>query len=123
MNRVRPGSIKLTVYLVFTSGRGGALNRTTFNRLSWHPAIAAAGLEQVRANGMHALRHLFASTLLDAGENIRAISEWLGHSDPAFTLRVYTHLMQSSQGRARTALDQMLHELMARPWPQGRDDQ
>ncbi|MEU4691018.1 tyrosine-type recombinase/integrase [Actinoplanes sp. NPDC023714] len=112
-----------TVKLVFTTSRRGALNRTTFNRLCWHPALAAAGLEQTRANGMHALRHLFASTLLDAGENIRAISEWLGHSDPAFTLRVYTHLMQSSQGRARTALDHMMGLLMARPWPHGQDGQ
>ncbi|GAA4963767.1 hypothetical protein GCM10025331_64460 [Actinoplanes utahensis] len=113
----------VTVNLVFTTGRRGALNRTTFNKLSWHPAITAAGLERTRANGMHALRHLFASTLLDAGENIRAISEWLGHSDPAFTLRVYTHLMQSSQGRARTALDHMIGLLMAPPWPQGQNDQ
>jgi integrase len=54
---------------------------------------------------MHALRHFFASALLDAGESIKAIAEWLGHSDPAFTLRTYTHLMQSSQGRARRAID------------------
>jgi integrase len=56
---------------------------------------------------MHALRHFFASALLDAGENIKAIAEWLGHADPAFTLRVYTHLMQSSQGRARRAIDDL----------------
>ena len=28
-----------------------------------------------------------------------------GHADPAFTLRVYTHLMMSSQGRARQVID------------------
>jgi integrase len=54
---------------------------------------------------MHALGHFFASTLLDAGESIKAIAEWLGHSDPAFTLRTYTHLMQTSQGRARRTID------------------
>lgn len=33
---------------------------------------------------------LSASTLLDACESIRAISEWRARSDPAFTLRAYT---------------------------------
>ena len=31
-----------------------------------------------------------ASVLLDAGESIKALSEYLGHSDPGFTLRTYT---------------------------------
>jgi site-specific recombinase XerC len=39
-------------------------------------------------NGMHALRHFYASALLDAGESIKAVSEWLGHENVAFTLRV-----------------------------------
>ncbi|MGB3762211.1 MAG: tyrosine-type recombinase/integrase, partial [Ornithinimicrobium sp.] len=55
--------------------------------------------------GMHALRHWYASVLLDAGESIRAVSEYLGHSDPGFTLRTYTHLMPTSSERTRTAVD------------------
>ena len=54
---------------------------------------------------MHALRHYFASVLLDAGENVKAVSGYLGHSDPGFTLRVYTHLMPTSEGRTRKAID------------------
>jgi integrase len=54
---------------------------------------------------MHALRHWYASVLLDAGESIRAVSEYLGHSDPGFTLRTYTHLMPSSTERTRAAVD------------------
>ncbi|MBW8704038.1 Tyrosine recombinase XerD [Streptomyces sp. MBT84] len=42
---------------------------------------------------MHAVRHFYASVLLDAGESIKALSQYLGHSDPGFTLKVYTHLM------------------------------
>lgn len=48
---------------------------------------------------MHALRHFYASVLLDAGENVKALSLYLGHSVPGFTLRVYTHLMPSSETR------------------------
>ncbi|MFD0237005.1 hypothetical protein ACFVHF_36840 [Streptomyces decoyicus] len=33
-------------------------------------------------NGRHALRHFYASVLLDSGENVMALAEYLGHSDP-----------------------------------------
>ncbi len=56
---------------------------------------------------MHALRHFYASALLDAGESIKALAVYLGHSGPAFTLRVYTHLMPSSEERARKAIDDL----------------
>jgi integrase len=68
----------------------------------------AAGVEPKRENGCHALRHFYASTLLDAGESILALSEYLGHADPGFTLRTYTHLMPSSTERTKTAIDAML---------------
>jgi hypothetical protein len=46
-----------------------------------------------------------ALTLLDAGETITALAEYLGHSAPGFTLKVYTHLMPSSKQRTRKAVD------------------
>jgi len=64
--------------------------------------------ESAREHGMHALRHFYASVLLEAGENIKAISEYLGHADPAMTLRVYAHLMPSSRERTRKAIDAVL---------------
>jgi integrase len=64
-------------------------------------ALKKAGIEKpIRADGMHALRHLYASVLLDAGESIKALSSYLRHSDPGFTLRVYTHLLPSRDGLA-----------------------
>jgi site-specific recombinase XerD len=54
---------------------------------------------------MHALRHACASTWLDRGVSIKAVSEYLGHADPGFTLRVYTHVMPASDDRAREAMD------------------
>ncbi|WUG76927.1 hypothetical protein OG828_35180 [Streptomyces sp. NBC_00457] len=36
---------------------------------------------------------------------MKALSHYLGHYDPRFTLRVYTHLMPSSDARARKAVD------------------
>ncbi|WP_093168097.1 tyrosine-type recombinase/integrase [Sinosporangium album] len=60
---------------------------------------------------MHALRHHFASTLLHAGESIKALAEYLGHQDPGYTLRTYTHLMAGSEDRTRKAIDMAFGEV------------
>ncbi|GAC1611945.1 MAG: hypothetical protein NVS3B26_29930 [Mycobacteriales bacterium] len=85
-----------------------ALNRNYINAHVWKPAVLAAGMVADRTNGMHALRHFYASVLLDAGKNVRALSEYLGHADPGFTLRVYTHLMPASEDRTKRAIDRAL---------------
>ncbi|MEU2725619.1 hypothetical protein [Streptomyces smyrnaeus] len=54
---------------------------------------------------MHAPRHFYASVLLDAGESIKALAEYLGHADPGVTLRTHTHLLPNSRARARNAID------------------
>ncbi|MEX1907171.1 site-specific integrase [Janibacter sp. Y6] len=97
-----------TFDLILYSRESRALNRNYFNPKIWRPALRAAGLEAKRENGCHALRHFYASTLLDAGESILALSEYLGHADPGFTLRTYTHLMPSSTERTKAAIDAML---------------
>ena len=94
--------------LIFTTRERKPINRGYFNREIWKPALVAAGIDPTRANGMHACRHHYASVLLDAGESIKAVSEYLGHADPGFTLRVYTHLMPASEDRARKAIDAAL---------------
>ena len=81
------------------------MQRNYFNPKVWKPALILAGVEPTRENGMHALRHFYASVLLDAGESVRALAEYLGHADPGFTLRVYTHLMPASEERTKRAVD------------------
>ncbi|MFE4800102.1 tyrosine-type recombinase/integrase [Streptomyces sp. NPDC056708] len=110
-----PDGPPVTATLLFYSRERKALNRNYSNMYLWKPALVSAGViperlpgerfKYSREHGMHALRHYYASVLLDAGENIRALAEYLGHSDPGFTLRTYTHLMPNSQDRARKAID------------------
>ncbi len=94
--------------LVFTSREHKPINRNHFNRYVWRPALAKAGVEEGRGNGMHALRHFYASMLIDAGESVRAVADFLGHADPGFTLRVYAHLLPASEDRARRVISDVL---------------
>jgi len=57
---------------------------------------------------MHALKHHYASVLLENGVSIRAVSEYLGHHDPGFTLLTSADLMPESEDRARAAIDAAL---------------
>jgi len=114
-----PGSDK-PVPLVLTTRERTALARTYFNRHVWNPALKEAGVAHSRENGMHALRHFYASVLLDGGESIKAVSEYLGHADPGFTLRTYTHLMPASDERTRTLVDAAMTRALRPTQPERR---
>lgn len=95
-----------TVDLLFTTRLArGVVTRQNLNARAWHPALEAASLPVTRENGMHLLRHTFASVLLENGVSIRKVAAYLGHDDPSFTLRVYAHLMPDSEEDARKAAD------------------
>ncbi|MEU0521599.1 site-specific integrase [Streptosporangium sp. NPDC006007] len=102
-----------TYRLLFTRGTREALHRGSFN-YAWRGAIERAGIvpptppgarrKPYREHGCHKLRHTAASAWLAAGVDIVTVAEFLGHNDPAFTLRTYTHLMPSATERARRAM-------------------
>ncbi len=48
----------------------------------------------------HKLRHSFASVAITNGADVASVSEKLGHSDKAVTLRMYTHADEESIKRA-----------------------
>lgn len=94
-----------TFTLILYSREKKALARNYINTFIWKPALKRAGVAATRENGSHALRHFYASTALHEGESIKALSEYLGHADPGFTLRTYTHLVEGSAERTKRAVD------------------
>jgi integrase len=82
----------VSVQLLIVNDAAGVDTGCDFNWRRWRPAFARAGLTYVAGDdGMHALRHFYASTLLVRGVTIKELADYLGQSDPGFTLRTYTH--------------------------------
>ncbi len=80
-----------------TAGSGYPLSPQNFARDVLHPAREAVGMQWVT---FHSFRHTCASLLFEAGRNIKQVQEWLGHTDPSFTLRTYISLMDEGIGDA-----------------------
>lgn len=104
VERGKPNAAPVTASILFPNPAGEAWNRNRFNKV-WRDALVEVGVKPGRDNGCHALRHTAASAWLAAGVDIRTVAEFLGHSDPGFTLRTYTHLMPDASDRARKAMD------------------
>jgi integrase len=56
----------------------------------------------------HACRHTFASLMIAAGVNAKALSTFMGHSNISITLDRYGHLMPGSEEEAAALLDAYL---------------
>ena len=80
----KPGSKN---YLILNQ-RGGSLSRVSvFNLIK--KLATEAGIK--KAISPHTLRHSFATTLIEAGANLRAVQQMLGH-ESITTTEIYTHL-------------------------------
>ena len=90
--------------LVFTSVEGKPIDPCVLTH-AFTRIAARAGLEGVR---FHDLRHTFASLMLLRGAKPKVISEALGHSSVAFTMDVYSHIIEGMQSDAMALLDEVL---------------
>jgi len=71
-------------------------------RTSWQ----RAGLEPI---GLHEARHTFASVLIAAGVNAKAITTYMGHASVQTTYDLYGKLMPGSESEAAALVDAYLN--------------
>jgi integrase len=87
--------------LVFGDSEGGYLRRQNWRRRIWIPALQRAGLTYFRS---YDLRHTCATLLLYEGRTVNEVADHLGHADPGFTARTYTHVMRDATKRRRVPI-------------------
>ena len=68
----------------------------------------------------HKLRHTFASILVAIGKDPTYVMQQLGHTEPAFTLRVYAHAMRRSEEERERLKALVEGHDWARYWAQNR---
>jgi len=90
--------------LVFTREDGRPL-RPEYVTRHFQALAEDAGLPIIR---LHDLRHTNASLALDAGVDLKVVSERLGHSQIAITADLYTHV---NSGPGRAAAEQIARAL------------
>jgi integrase len=95
--------------LVFTNDDGEPIDRTRFSD-RWRPAARAAGLPS--GQGMHSLRHFYASLLIHEGCSVKVVQARLGHATAAETLDTYAHLWHDDDDRTRRAVASGLEALI-----------
>ena len=90
--------------LVFASVEGKPIDPGVLS----HAFSRMASRARLGAVRFHDLRHTFASLMLSRGAKPKVISEALGHSSVAFTMDVYSHIIEGMQEDAMALLDEVL---------------
>ncbi|MDN5347457.1 MAG: hypothetical protein PWP65_1021 [Clostridia bacterium] len=89
---------------MFTTVEGRPLDPRNFTR-KFYELVKAAGLE--RAN-FHALRHTFATRLLELGKHPKVVQELLGDSQITVVLDTYSHVLPNIKEQAAAHLNDVL---------------
>lgn len=101
--KLKLGALYADTGRIFTTQKGTPLEARRMGRTL--EAIASkAGIEHVNP---HALRHTFATRMLERGVHPKVVQEMLGHSDITLTLNTYSHVMPEIKQAAARAIDGM----------------
>jgi integrase len=89
--------------LVFPNTVGGITRYGAFFELDWEPLLRSTALPYRKP---HAMRHSYATWLLEAGADIRWVRDQMGHASIGETEGTYGHLVREHHERNVDALEQ-----------------
>jgi integrase len=98
--------------LIFRTSRGTPLTRTVWGK-AWRPKTGggpARAMGLPLGEGLHQLRHFYASVLIARGRSPKEVQERLGHATLEETLKTYIHLWHSADQGTRDAIDAAFDE-------------
>lgn len=111
--------------LVFPTSEGKPMALNNFTRRCWEPLMEAAKLMDpdtrpgAKEGAMrprytpYALRHYFASKLIEKGTDLKFIQTAMGHADIQLTLNTYGHLIRGKDDAHKERAEAFAAELMA----------
>ncbi|ODA40378.1 tyrosine-type recombinase/integrase [Desulfosporosinus sp. BG] len=91
--------------LVFTTIKGTIIYPRNFTRRFYSIRTQAGISKEIN---LHALRHTYATRLLENGENLKTVQELMGHADISTTGNTYAHVMPEIKRQAVYNLDGLL---------------
>lgn len=107
--------------LVFPTAQGKPMALSNFTRRGWEPLLKEAGLTAPQGAGgkvrpkytPYALRHYFASKLIEKGSDLKFIQTVMGHADVQMTLNVYGHLLRGRDAEHKSRAEAFASDLLA----------
>ncbi|MDP8922706.1 MAG: tyrosine-type recombinase/integrase [Chloroflexota bacterium] len=111
-NRAALGKSYTDLGLVFASETGTALDPDNVTK-RFKRVLKRAGLPA--ATRLHDLRHSGATMLLEAGEPVPAVSEYLGHASPAITMTIYAPAVPGTSNGVAQWLVSIIRNARAAP--------
>jgi integrase len=110
--------------LVFPTDSGRPIALNNFRAGAWLPLMEEAGLmiteringERVRLAkySPYALRHYYASKLIEKGKDLKFIQHAMGHSKIEITLNVYGHLLKGRDDAHKGTAEELATEILGK---------
>ena len=91
--------------LVFCTDKGTPIYPRNFTR-KFYTLKKKAGIPD--DINLHALRHTFATRMLEEGENLKTVQELLGHADISTTANTYSHVSTEVKRKAAAKMNKLL---------------
>jgi integrase len=83
------------------------MRRNNLHRRSYKPLLKRAGLPDIR---LYDLRHTFATLMFENKEQLKLVSEMLGHASVKQTADTYTHVSPTMHREAAMRLNDFLSD-------------
>src|ERR1700720_2074637 len=101
--------------LVFPSTAGAPLDGINIYHRDFLPCVEAAGLRRIT---FHALRHSYASHLIQVGASLACVKDQMGHSSIQVTVDTYGHLVPGADIAWAEKLDAATNPQPSATWAQ-----
>ncbi len=103
--RLRYSGLWRDLGLVFPSTTGTIMRRNNLHHRSYKPLLKRAGLPDIR---LYDLRHTFATLMFENREQLKLVSEMLGHASVKQTADTYSHVSPTMHREAAMRLNDFL---------------